>query len=206
MARGDKCSTENCVRISQTRGLCKGCYEKFRRSHVGYLSSEHGNIKEISDLDAAYMAGMIDADGMITVSARHTRADKTVARPLPLVMITNSDMTLIDWFKDKIGSGTSYEAKSKPHRPDQNKANWNKVHRYQITGLKALSLIDRILPYLIVKKDRALLVRQIPMRGKDFSRGASDEQIRLTEEIVRKVRFLNARGTAKHDLFRPLQH
>lgn len=204
MARGDECLTNGCTRISQVRGLCKGCYEKFRRAHNGYLSSEHGSIRDISEIDAAYMAGMIDADGMITVSARHTRKDRTVARPLPLVMVTSSDMVLIDWFKEKIGAGTSYRAKTKPHRKDQDKDNWNPVHRYQITGLKAISLIEVILPYLIIKRDRANIVKMVPMRGKDFAQGATPDQIALSERIVEQVRTMNKRGREKHCLFRPL--
>lgn len=201
-----QCETDGCVKAIQIRNMCKACYEKFRRSHKGHLSSEHGSIREISNIDAAYMAGMIDADGMITVSS----PSKSIApmsytpRERPLVVVTNSDMELINWLKDTIGAGTAYETKSQPNRPDQDENNWNKVHRFQMSGWKAIRLLEEISPYLKIKKKQAELVMRMPVRGRDFNTKATDLQVELVKELAGKIRLLNRRGFKKHCLFAPL--
>ena len=200
------CTVCNELKLIRVRNMCKACYERFRRSHSEPLSSQHGVINDISNVDAAYIAGMIDADGMITVSSPHRpkKALTYVPRERPLVVVTNSDMGLINWLKEAIGAGTSYETKTQPTRADQDKNNWNKVHRFQITGFKAISLLEIIQPHLKIKKKQAKLVMQMPVRGRDFMRQATEEQLKNVEEITSKLRLMNRRGFKKHCLFGPL--
>lgn len=152
-------------------------------------------VNSLSVQDAAYIAGLIDADGTITASARHLHMPiEDRVTPHPLIGVFNSNYPIIEWLKETIGAGTSYLAKSHPVRPDQNEAVWNKVHRFQITGFKAVSLLDEILPYLRIKHQHALLVSSLPLRIRDFGRKASVEQKVKAFETLDEIRRLNKRG------------
>jgi hypothetical protein len=150
--------------------------------------ARHGEIANFSDSEAAYIAGMIDADGTITATRK---ADKL---PAPMVLVVNTDWRLICWLKSTIGAGCSYETKTRPTRPDQNEAHWNKVHRFQITGWKAISLIERVRPYMIVKVAHADWMMTMACRGRDFQRFATDEQLERSVRALSQLRFLNQRG------------
>ncbi|MFN3352502.1 MAG: hypothetical protein ACK4Z5_02745 [Brevundimonas sp.] len=150
-------------------------------------SHSHGAIAALTDTDAAYIAGMIDADGSITVSAQDGRVK-------PLVCVFNSNVPLIDWLSVTIGAGCSYRYKSGAKRPDQDGARWNPVHRYQITGRKAQSLLTQLLPHLRVKRAQAELVLSVPMRGRDFGRAATAEQRAAAADVLGRIRVMNARG------------
>lgn len=160
---------------------------------------QHGVIQQISDTDAAYIAGLIDADGCVTCGAPDRRKNR---KSNALVIITNSDFELIEWLKGVIGAGTSSLTKTRPYRAGQDRTNWNAVHRYQLTGRKAAALIERVLPYMRIKRQQAKLLIEIPMRGRDFSREATPEQLERAASIVDQLRALNRRGL-KQPLYAP---
>lgn len=150
--------------------------------------TRHGVIANLSDNKAAYIAGMIDADGTITATHNKGRL------PKPLVLVVNTNWDLICWLKSSIGAGCSYQTKTRPTRPDQNSAHWNKVHRFQLTGWKAISLIERVRPYMIVKAAHADWLVTMACRGRDFPRSATDQQRERSLRALSQLRLLNQRG------------
>ncbi|CAB4223496.1 hypothetical protein UFOVP1672_84, partial [uncultured Caudovirales phage] len=62
----------------------------------------HGEINYITDTQAAYIAGMIDADGTVTVGQGTTHL------PQPMVLVVNTNYELIDWLKAVVGAGCAY--------------------------------------------------------------------------------------------------
>lgn len=189
--RGQKdrlCRHADCQRPSRTKGFCAVHYTANRLAPArAARSARHGEIATLKDTDAAYIAGMIDADGMISVVQRR-------ALVMPLVCVANSNFGLIDWLLAVIGAGCAYETKTRATRPDQDPSRWNRVHRYQLTGRKAQALLSACRPYLKVKARQADLVMDLPQRGRDFSLAASDDQKALAAEILTGIRKLNARG------------
>lgn len=190
VAKGTLCKHGSCAKAAHAKGYCQNHYVQDRlaesRSAVGRV---HAKINPIAPTDAAYMAGMIDADGMVTLIRSPS---KRLASPMVCVM--NSNFGLIEWIVSVVGAGCAYETKTVPKRPDQNRENWNKVHRYQITGRKAQSLLMACRPYMKVKARQADLVIGIPMRGRDFPGLAQDAHVTLAASILAEVRMLNARG------------
>jgi hypothetical protein len=188
MATGAICSVEGCGKASVAKQKCRNHYQIERNAPAAARRAErHAEIAQISEVDAAYMAGMIDADGMITVTRRGSLV-------MPLVTVHNSYLPLIDWMLATVGAGCAYEQKSEPKRPDQSKERWNKVHRYQLTGRKAQSLLATCRPYLLVKARQADLVIRLPQRGRDFPNSANDNQRAEAAAILASVRALNQRG------------
>ncbi len=151
------------------------------------------HIRNIPETDIAYIAGLIDADGTVTINAAKSAKDR-IRYPMVMVLVVNGNLGLIRWLKEIIGAGCSYETKTRPTRPDQNEAHWNPVHRYQVLGMPAKELLARCRPYMKVKKIHAMVAASIAMRGFEFSRDASDEQRKAAFDAMAQIRILNQRG------------
>ena len=156
---------------------------------------------KITDIEAAYIAGFIDADGTITFGTSRKRKDGSRGLPMPMVLVVNTDWRIIELMKKLTGNGCAYQTKATKLRPDQDKANWNPVHRYQITGLAAIELCERVYPYLRLKRDRADVLRMCPCRERDFKQKASDEQITLGHRLENKIREMNSRKSKPQPSF-----
>lgn len=147
----------------------------------------------MKETEKAYLAGLIDADGSITFSAKdHGRGIRAQA----LIIVVNSNYEIIEYLKETTGYGCAYETKAKPTRPDQDQSNWNKVHRFQVTGKNALDLCRKIYPYLRIKKAQADLLLQYSVRGVDFKQQRTDEQKAKDARLVTEMRTLNQRKAA----------
>ena len=153
------------------------------------------SVANLSDEQAAYLAGLIDADGTVTV-IYNTGARKNGAAPLPrpMVLIVNSDLSLIRWLRELTEVGCSYETKTRPKRPDQDAAHWNCVHRYQVVGRAAQALLARCRKYMRVKAKQADIVLALPAKGRDFKMAASDDQRQRAILMAGQIRLLNQRG------------
>lgn len=184
---GHPCEYEGCGRAAGFKGFCNKHYTQWRKvPERSAAAARHAAINPISETDAAYIAGLIDADGMVSASAGQ--------RAQPLVIVTNSNLALLDWLREVIGAGTIYEQKTRAHRAGQDRRRWNKVHRFQIGNRKAQSLLERCRPYMRVKGRQADLVLALPQRGRDFGRQATVEQKSAAEMLRSEIRALNARG------------
>lgn len=160
--------------------------------------SRHGEIAQLSPTEIAYIAGLIDADGTIS-SSRQRKPNGTYQMPKPLVLIVNGHFPMIEWLKLKVGAGCSYLTKTKPRREGQVSANWAPVHRYQLTGLKAIRLVEACMPHLLVKRERAELMVRLPMRGRDYAQFATDQMREDATCIADALRVLNVRGIGVRD-------
>jgi hypothetical protein len=182
-----QCIHPGCEKGAIARNMCQNHLKQFKMRDVMIdRAREHAKINPITDVDLAYLAGMIDADGMVTFNAGKS--------PRPMVCISNSNFDLIKWCLHVIGAGCAYETKSVPKRADQNRDNWNAVHRYQLTGRKAQTLLLACLPYMKVKRAQADLVLAAPMRGRDFATMQNEEHRKIFADLMVRVRALNKRG------------
>lgn len=161
---------------------------------ASYKLAEIYKIDNIPENEIAYISGLIDADGTITIPTIQKRRDGKPKFPSPMVLIVNGNLGLIRWIKEKIGFGCAYETKTRPIRPDQNAAHWNPVHRYQLTGRPASRLLTRCLPYLLVKRQQAEIVLSIAMKSVDFAMEATERQHAHASWCVSQIRILNQRG------------
>lgn len=95
---------------------------------------------DITALEWAYLAGIIDADGCIRIFAeKRKRAPSAIN-----VLVTNGDASLVRWLRDKLG-GRVYARG--PQRC------WN----VSWTAKKAVSILEGIYPFLIIKREQARL-------------------------------------------------
>lgn len=104
----------------------------------------HIDWNKVSEIDIAYMAGIVDADGCISVT-NHPK------NKYWRLTINNTNKPLMDWIENKFGvGGVNKERRKRPK-------NHKKVYVFLVAAQKELyEMIKRIEPYLIVKKQKAL--------------------------------------------------
>ena len=117
-------------------------------------------IKKLTTAESAYIAGLIDGEGTITMTVKEKGAQRQL-----VVSISNTEYELLQFVLDTVGAGkiTSKKRASVVHKSG---------FAYVISNRQALDLLVRVTPYLrSYKKFRAKLildnyVRLTPRNGK----------------------------------------
>lgn len=112
------------------------------------------------NFDAAYIAGLIDGEGTVTLCRRHVRDRRQL-----VVSIANTERDLLAFVLDRVGAGkiTSKRAVANHHTPS---------FVYSVSNRQALALLEQVGPYLRSHKaERARLALSrytavVPRNGK----------------------------------------
>lgn len=118
------------------------------------------NTRLLNTKDAAYIAGLIDGEGTITLCRKHRNENRQLA-----ISISNTEKTLLKYVLDTVGTGkiTNKRTTSAQHTPS---------FTYAVYNRQALSLLDQVYPYLrTYKAKRAEIIirdylRLTPRNGK----------------------------------------
>jgi intein/homing endonuclease len=103
-------------------------------------------------LKYAYLAGFVDADGSISIKSQSKK------RPyLGYITVYNCNKEVIEMFFEEFGGGKSRYKKT---GKNWNK-NWRPCWEWQLTAQKAARAIEKIYPYLVIKKRQATLVLEL---------------------------------------------
>jgi hypothetical protein len=103
---------------------------------------------------AAYIAGILDGEGSVLIAERKQRGSRFRYAYLAVV-ITNTDMPMLEFIKRSIGAGVNFTeivSKSK-----HNKLGKKPLHRLWFTHHRAVAMLKPMLPYLIIKRRKATL-------------------------------------------------
>lgn len=137
-------------------------------------------IRELKIEEKAYLAGIIDGEGCITIS-KATSGKYVSFRPL--VEITNTNFEALKQIGQILGvKCTFFELKGKNGRKD-----YHRVVLYKTKQI--LSLLSQIIPYLLIKKRQAELVANFCIRRLDLQKFSSTD-----EDIIGEIRKLNKKG------------
>jgi hypothetical protein len=104
-------------------------------------------IKQLSDTEAAYLAGIIDGEGTITLTRKHRGENRR-----PVVSISSTEFPLLLHVRSVVGAGriTSKVRAKEHHSPS---------FAYIISSRQALTLLGSVSPYLrTYKAGRARLL------------------------------------------------
>ena len=131
-------------------------------------------LQDLIDTDAAYIGGLIDGEGTITLIRKHKNENRQLS-----VSISSTEIALLDYVKSVTGVGKiTNKRTSKPHHTPS--------FAYAVYNRQALALLQKILPYLTsYNRQRAEIilrdyVKLTPRNGK------------YTSEIVaEKIQFEN---------------
>lgn len=142
----------------------------------------------LSDVDAAYIAGLLDGEGCFTMQWSDRKRDSALS---PRIVLCMCSERAVEWFSKTIGN--SYREKTSP---SLNKNGIHKQYRCNISGSRASSLAKRIIPYLKVKRRQAELFVRF---AKTLSFGINNKSkpgTRLSAETI------TARHRLKEELMR----
>ena len=98
--------------------------------------SSYRTVRPLALETAAYLAGLVDGEGTITLSADHRGERRRI-----VLSISNTDRRLLEFVRESVGAGriTSKRTYSERHTPS---------FAYRITNRQALDLISQIAAYL----------------------------------------------------------
>jgi hypothetical protein len=93
-------------------------------------------INRLSPENAAYIAGLIDGEGTVTLTRIHRHENRRL-----VVSISNNDAALLNFVRTAVGAGrvTTKRTYSERHAPS---------FAYQISSRQALDLLHQLVPYL----------------------------------------------------------
>jgi hypothetical protein len=103
--------------------------------------------RQLSAVDAAYLAGLIDGEGTIALTRRHARDGRQL-----VLSISSTEIELLEWTRTATGVGkiTRKRTVADHHAPGLT---------YSVANRQALAVLAAITPYLrSYKRHRALLV------------------------------------------------
>lgn len=119
----------------------------FRDVQLGKGMPGYRQTHRLAIEDAAYIAGLIDGEGTITLSRRHAKDRRQL-----VVSIANTERPLLDFVLQRVGAGkiTSKRTVANHHTPS---------YCYSISNRQALALLAQLHDYLHShKRERAALV------------------------------------------------
>lgn len=98
---------------------------------------------------APYTAGILDGEGCIDIQRQKAGQRGHFAR----IGIVNTHKSLLDWLKDAFGGDVQPASRAKKK--------WKQSFRWRLSGSAAEVFLILVLPWLIVKKQQALLALQV---------------------------------------------
>lgn len=109
-------------------------------------------IPNLTETELAYIAGIIDGEGTISLSRNKALHSLTGYRFQPRLTIANSNLELIHWLRERLSLGKPCVITSHSWRANK------PVYVCSMMSFRVIGLLKQILPYLIVKKEQAKLV------------------------------------------------
>ena len=105
------------------------------------------DVKSLSLPDAAYIAGLIDGEGTITLTRKHRNENRQLS-----VSISNTDRDLLEFVYQSVGAGKiTRKCTAKNHHTPS--------YTYAIYNRQALNVLEQIYAYLrTYKRERATLI------------------------------------------------
>lgn len=139
----------------------------------------------MTERELAYIAGIIDGEGSISIERRTTRRKYPVYSVT--VTIVNTNVRLISWLHDRIG-GCLISKSVDPNR------NHKAQFQIQLRHLAAEALLNSVREYLIVKGEQADVA--LALRKLFVGRGGrhTDGSRATMEHLYLTARQLNKRG------------
>lgn len=142
------------------------------------------------ETEKAYIAGIIDGEGNINISKFLKSASGCINPSYESrLIITNTDLKLLTWMKEKIGCGKILIRKKIKEHHKQSFA-------LAITGNMCKNVLLAVYPYLLIKKDQAdIIFEERKLAEKNFSAskrfGTSKEILEQRENLFKKLKELH---------------
>jgi hypothetical protein len=143
----------------------------------------------IEEIDLAYIAGFIDGEGCITIVRINKTGTKELLWHRPVLAIYNTNRDILNWIQVVLGVGSVCSASL---GPPARKQCW----RYSVSNSAAIRVIEKVMPYLKVKKlQAAILLRYKDTYPSVGWRLSTPGSVTDTREILKtQIQDLNKKG------------
>lgn len=128
-----------------------------------------------SKLDFAYLAGLLDAEGTFSIYKKSNYIGN--GKYTSVIKISNTDQRIFDWMADRFAG---YMVVS-PKGDNRKEGVWF------LSGKSRESILLAVLPYLVIKKERAVIVLEWIRHCRKWADSHKDK-------LIQKIRVLNLRG------------
>jgi hypothetical protein len=140
----------------------------------------------MTETEKAYIAGIIDGEGYVTLAKMKNKASRKGHYYAPKIVIGNTNEEVIRWLEEKVGAGSIGCHKRKNR--------WKKLWVWTVWSKQAISLLEEVKEYLIIKKEQTEVLLDMPSNNP--GRKISDKQWETYDEAYGKLRKLNERKAA----------
>ena len=94
---------------------------------------------QLSDIEAAYAAGILDGEGSISLSRIHSSR-----WPSPVVSVASTDRELLEWLRARVGGTIIQKRTYQPHH--------SRSFDWKLTDRRALSFLKIVRPFLVIQR------------------------------------------------------
>lgn len=151
----------------------------------------------LTDGQKGYIAGMIDGEGAlsITTNPQYYNGNKRLINPFcyrAMIWVSNTNHESLLYIRDTLGFGKIMVGTSK-----NSELSRKRIYNFRIHNMTCIKkLLDEILEYLIIKRERAIIMLEyINSRLSKVNLNSYHKPYTKHElDLVRKIRTLNRRG------------
>ena len=188
----DESTAELAVRYGLKRDNVSSILSGRSWSHVGgRLQKRQINAcgESFPDTELAYMAGLVDGEGTISVSNSRSKVKGRLYENSDTVLqVYNCHLGALGWIRERFG-GYIYKV-------PRASAAWKDSYAWKTSHSNACRVLKLILPFLIIKKQQANLLVEFAATRKHYgSKGVPDDILIFRGELVKELKTLNKRGS-----------
>lgn len=134
----------------------------------------------------AYIAGVVDSDGCIHINKSPQKLGRSIDYTTEITIV-NTNEKLITWINNLVkGSIYNHKFKNVKHKD---------TFRWRISRKVALKLLKQIEPYLVIKKEQALIAISLEQRKVlGTTNKLPIKELSFREKVYTKIKQLNRRG------------
>ncbi len=119
-------------------------------------------LNNLTVAELAYIAGIIDGEGSITMGPRKSPVTGLRCR-IPEITVTSVDKELTDWLKQRMGGSVARKSRStKPNHKDQ----WC----WLVRGAMATDVARAVLPYIVIERRRRRIEKLLTLKSSGWSK------------------------------------
>ena len=144
-------------------------------------------INNLTDTDAAYLAGIIDGEGSINLSRVHKNSPDHTTTYFIRLRVTNTHRGLLDWIVLKVGYGSVGKMKNY-----DSKYNRKQAYQWNLSNQRVVDVLRQVYPYLKVKRLQAEVAFEYQKTvGISFGKKLSEEIVDKRAGLKSKITGLN---------------
>ena len=151
-------------------------------------------MNDISQIDLARLAAYVESEGgMYLTHSMVTHRGHRLLRTSPKMMVSNTDIRLLDWCQRITGIGSINKVGKRDH------PRWKQGYAWHCYARNAIYLAKQMLPYFVIKREQAevlIAYERLILSSNVSNKGVRPDNQEQRVHLVSQMRVLNRRGNA----------